>query len=492
MGVVARATEPSGRRVALQPHQKLLQRHVPTMRFPFYIYWGMGSGKTIGGCVCMQRLGDGESCLVLCDKSTVHQWVREVQRMLTRNASDFADIRVRVEHYEAMEHADGPRPERFAMVILDEAHRFRNAWEKQSARMLRWMRQIRAAPAVVYMSGTPIVHDGASELRALRNMMGEDMRGRISHYSPRDDSKRCHHYARTTDTVVRCPMSWAQCFSYLQSRKQTFSLHLEGEPAPRVRVSSTRNTYNSLLRSICNCPFPSIDGSSSKVTAMVRQVDACSGAARKQVVYSSRRDTGIVAFTKEWMQTTGRCALKIDGSMTKQQRDAQIAKFNRPSFSGVLCITDAAGQGVDLKGANAVHIMEPADNEQEERQVVNRAVRFKAHSGADPTVDVYRYVSAFPDTAAVGYPWKKLIYESGLFDKAEMRGVTRKVQYALIALINEEEGGLTVDERVLRSRAARAAGIAEALSELQRASIEAQASLPQAARPSPTTAPRAR
>ena len=97
----------------------------------------------------------------------------------------YAGIQVFVEHFESLDHAKGPRPDAFDMVIVDEAHRFRNAWSKESARMLS-RAAIHACPRVVLMSGTPIVHD-ADELAAFNLMRAsniEDARGRVS-YDPR-------------------------------------------------------------------------------------------------------------------------------------------------------------------------------------------------------------------------------------------------------------------------------------------------------------------
>lgn len=458
------------RPIKLQPHQKRLSEHTP-FEYPFYIYWGMGSGKTIGGIVCMQRLRDGEKALVICDKSVVEQWVNEIQRLFGCNALDFARIRVCVQHYEHLDDANGAQPAQFQMVIVDEAHRFRNAWDKKSQRMLSWIARIQVCPRVVYMSGTPIVHDADVEYASFCSLMNNsEFGGRVSYYNPRDDPKRSSRYARVVDKVVPCPMTWAQCFRYLLNRRQTFEIHLSGEEKARTRVSSSRNTYNTLVRSICNCPFPEIPKSSPKMRCMIdcmREHEA-----RKQVVYSSRRDTGVVALLEEWRaETKSKAIFRIDGSMSKEERGDHITRFNK-CMHGVLFITDAGAQGIDLKRVSVMHIMEPADNMQEERQVVNRAVRFNPYGRGDAVVHVYRYVAAFPTTATVEYPWKRELYASGIFDRDEMKGLTRRVQYALFRIMREDEHDETIDQRILRTREAREERIEEALQRLRSGSIE--------------------
>lgn len=463
------------RPIVLLPHQKRLQRHLPAMRFPFFVYWGMGSGKTIAGCVCMQLLEDGQSALVLCDKTTVEQWKVEVGRLLMCNHADYKRIAVDVHHYEALDHATGPAPKKYAMVIVDEAHRFRNAWEKESKRMLSWMARIHQSPRVVYLSGTPIVHDAVVESLAFQEMMGgEDFRGRISYYDPRADEKKAHFYAAIEDRVVGCPMTWAQCFVYMQSRKQTFTLHLDDEEVPRTRLTSQRNTYNTLLRSICNCPFPDAPEHSPKFEHMLHWMYEEEAEDKKQVVYSSRKDTGVLALMGLWRGRSRlpRQIFKIDGSMSKDDRADQIVRYNRSLKASVLFITDAAAQGVDLKRVHVVHVMEPADNLQEERQIVNRAVRFKAHREKSAVVRVYRYVMSFPTHGGVDGRWKPAVSASGLFDASELKGRTRSIQKALLRLVAEEDAGMTIDQRTIQRREERQRDVDEALCRLRSASIE--------------------
>lgn len=115
---------------------------------------------------------------------------------------------------------------------------------------------------------------------------------------------------------------------------------------------------------------------------------------------------------------------------------------------GVIFITDAGGQGIDFKHIGAMHIVEPSDNLQEERQVINRSVRFKAHRIKDPIVQVYQYVIIFPKHIKVEQPWKRELFNSGLFQKHELKGLTERMQKALIDIIETEENSMTIDEKI--------------------------------------------
>ena len=186
----------------------------------------------------------------------------------------------------------------------------------------------------------------------------------------------------------------------------------------------------------------------------------------KQIVYSSRKDTGVKALQTLWQSFSDKSSFQITGDMDLQDRAEHIQKFNKKSNS-ILFITDAGGQGIDLKRVDVVHIMEPAENIQDEMQIINRAIRYKSHSQPDSVVTIIRYVTSFPVSGSVSAPWKRVLYDSGMFDKSEMKGLSRKVQYALKSLIAEEEHNETIDEKVVRVRNQRELEVQEALQKLR-------------------------
>jgi superfamily II DNA or RNA helicase len=144
-------------------------------------------------------------------------------------------------------------------------------------------------------------------------------------------------------------------------------------------------------------------------------------------------------------------SFQVTGDMSQEDRAEHIQKFNKKPKS-VLFITDAGAQGIDLKRVDVVHIMEPAENIQDEKQIMNRAVRYKSHSQTDSIVTILRYISTFPTSGSVAPPWKNVLYKSGMFGKDEMKGITRSVQYALHNIIKTEENGETIDQKILRTR----------------------------------------
>ena len=465
----------------LLAHQVRLRQQLSQVRFPFYIYWGMGSGKTIGGLLCIfSLLSEGETALVICDKSICEQWKKELQKVRASKIGEDAasNVEIVITHYETLDCEDAIDPVGVSVVVIDEAHRFRNAWHTMSHRMLGWIAWLERCNRLIYMSGTPIVHDADIEMAAFRRLMqsksNEDMVGRVSYYDPRTDSRSRHHYAQTRHVCIEVPMSWAQTFLYLEHRRQSFRLALS-EDDVRERISTNKNAYGTKLRSISNCPFSDEPALSPKMERVISELLAHERDNMRQIVYSTRRDTGIDALQCLWKQQTQhpKRIFRIDGGMSVAERAAQMDTFNRSVRASVLFITDAGAQGVDCKRVDVVHILEPAESVQDERQTINRAVRYKSHAsrpGAYAVV-IKQYVSVFPRTAAVAPPWKAVIYKSGMFDRAEMTGITRRVQYALKDLIRNEEGYETIDQRTMRIREARDADVQLALQTIQSFSI---------------------
>ena len=72
----------------LLPHQQKLSMNVHEVKFPYYMCWAMGSGKTIGGCVFLKCLRPRDRALVICDKSTIVQWRNEINRLFMKSACE--------------------------------------------------------------------------------------------------------------------------------------------------------------------------------------------------------------------------------------------------------------------------------------------------------------------------------------------------------------------------------------------------------------------
>lgn len=446
---------------SLLPHQRLVFNLSKNGELSdvVLLWWSMGSGKTLGGLLCTAGLASNARVLVLCDKSLIGQWEGVVKRF---NESEYCvgTKNIDVRHYQTLttEHL---QPVRYDMCIVDEAHRFRNAFKtgvvgRGPTELPTWINAIMRCQRIVYLTGTPLVSDAHVEMHALEKMMRTSIQapldGRIFFYSPQEDMKKQQHFAKTRMELVKCPMSYAQVLKYFANKQNNFTITVGKETYSVHRP--VRNTYNSALVSMSNNPFPDTPSESPKLLEMVRRLKLGYDAHTKQLVYSQRLDTGIKALRDFWLQrfpTTQKQIFFIDGSQSASDRHTAITRFNRggkEAVARILFISDAAAQGVDLKEVDSVHLLEPGDRLQEERQVINRAVRFKSHKSKEAQVHVYLYCTTFePKRAPVG-PLQATADELRMFDQTPASFLT-KLRAALDKMTAEKS---TIDEQTLHNR----------------------------------------
>ena len=79
----------------------------------------------------------------------------------------------------------------------------------------------------------------------------------------------------------------------------------------------------------------------------------------------------------------------ISGNTKIKERSTLVNDYNAGNIT-VMFLTRAGGEGIDLKGTDAIVIMEPTWNESNTEQVVARAIRFRSHEGPRKKVKVYR------------------------------------------------------------------------------------------------------
>lgn len=459
--------------VNLLPHQRTVYTLAQSNALPdaLLLWWGMGSGKTLGGLLCTSTPNAYNRVLVLCDKSLVGQWEKVVKWFRESKFCEAKHIDVR--HYQTLT-TSGVQPARYDLTIVDESHRFRNAFAPNGpAEYGAWIRAIMRCKRLVYLTGTPVVSDADVEMRALRTMLRVPAGSafaphQISHYDPKEDARKKNCFARVEAHTVKVPATLAQALVYFSNQRGRFAITVGGVKYEVVRP--VRNTYNSALVTAANTPFPTERQHCPKLVAIVANMRTWfAKPGTKQLVYSSRLDSGINALRDMWVDAlpTGAASKSvhtIDGSQDADRRFRTIRAFNRTGPSQVLFISDAAGQGVDLKSVDVVHLLEPGDRLQEERQVINRAVRYKSHKEKDAVVHVYLYCLTFADAMPTG-PLAAAAERLGMFDERLDHAFCTKLGAAVTKMAQKER--TTIDERILESRERIDRGVQQCLTTLR-------------------------
>ncbi len=441
--------------VNLLPNQRAVYTLAQADKLPnaLLLWWGMGSGKTLGGLLCTSTPGAYARVLVLCDKSLVGQWKSVVAWF---KGSLYCEVKnIDVLHYQTLT-TSGVKPAQYDVTVVDESHRFRNAFTRNGpAEYAAWIRNIMRCKRLVYLTGTPIVSDAVIEMAALRAMLRVGPSSgfapnQIFHYDPKQDVRKRTCFAIVNAETVHVPATLAQLLVYFSNQRGRFAITV-GDVKYEV-VRPVRNTYNSALIAAANTPFPQQRQHCPKLVAIISNMKmwyATPGS--KQLVYSSRLDSGINALRDMWLAEVGDSNRihTIDGSQDADRRFRTIRAFNRTGPSQVLFISDAAGQGVDLKSVNVVHLLEPGERLQEERQVINRAVRYKSHKAKDAVVHVFLYCLTFGGAELAAGPLSMAADALGMFDESGV-AFEKKLGAALVAMARREKS--TIDERIMENR----------------------------------------
>jgi superfamily II DNA or RNA helicase len=119
------------------------------------------------------------------------------------------------------------------------------------------------------------------------------------------------------------------------------------------------------------------------------------------VVYSNYLENGIYSVTKILERTVITYAT-ITGKISNEKINFIVNDYNKRRID-VLFITSAGSESLDLKGTQAIYIMEPHWNESRINQVIGRAIRYKSHSELPENkrhVKIVRWYSRFPSTIA--------------------------------------------------------------------------------------------
>lgn len=94
----------------------------------------------------------------------------------------------------------------------------------------------------------------------------------------------------------------------------------------------------------------------------------------KAVIYSQFKEHGIYLLMQQTKIPYG----VITGDTKVSDRQKLVNAYNSGKLN-VLFITKAGGEGLDLKGTDAIILMEPTWNENNSEQIIARAIRYKSH-----------------------------------------------------------------------------------------------------------------
>jgi SNF2 family DNA or RNA helicase len=386
----------------------------------------MGLGKTVQ-LIATMLVNPKPRTLVVVPKSIVGQWCDEIARFapsLTTCSFDGAkralpaklpDVVVAPYSILAQRLGSPACPllsVQWDRVILDEGHEIRNRKSKVHVAAAALQ-----APIRWIVTGTP-VFNSIKDFVSLCGWLGipkEVVQGytdivRSKYVLRRTKTDVAHHNKRLE--LPPCDFQNIEMEMYPEERDLYREVFEKGQGIVRhVFKTGTQNLHQMELlecllrvRQVMTWPQLYLDGialkeesdpepwigRSKKMETLMEQIKA--HPKEKALVFT--QFMGEMDRIQELLSENGNPIFRIDGSVTKEARDAQIAQFKAgPSDSVFLIQIKAGGVGLNLQEATRVYITCPAWNPATELQAIGRAHR----TGQTQKVVVRRLIYAGED-----------------------------------------------------------------------------------------------
>ena len=305
------------------------------------------------------------------------------------------------------------------LLVVDEAHTFRNPSGQMTQSMLRAASQ---AKKVLLLTGTPVVN-APEDMRPLMNMVNPRNHTSVNDYETLSDNLKhavqCSLIQYAPPPNANYPTSSRRVREVYMSREQCkvhWSLNNRSKMKELAKLlgrdSMTEDDMKKLTvflitpRQACNVLS---NGDGPKLNAIAKAIRQQVRSGLKVVAYSEFLEKGVYALSTR-LDDLGVQHRVVTGRVTSAtQKSAIIADYNEDRVK-VLLFSGAISEGIDLLHTGVVHIVQPAFNEASIQQVIGRAVRQNSHTdpGVPKHVDVYEWVAKMdPSYDAGGVAWRK-------------------------------------------------------------------------------------
>lgn len=377
----------------------------------------VGSGKTMTAVLTSQCYLDDHphgKVVVVSPTSLIANFKKEML--------NFGDLRHK-DRYEFFsfqgffyKYKDQPRQCRNHFLIIDEAHNLRSEYSKskKSGKEKGKITQVvtkcaEKADQVLLLTATPLVNK-KEDIAPLLNMVRDNptLNNKITKrlikqnkdnylenvgmckFSFYEREKLNNDYPKTIMEDVFLPMKPQFYSMYNKVERELMDediLRTFGEE------SQLKPFFNGIRRAVnILSELPETDMlKSEKIRWIIDNLKT--NQHKKTVIFSHFLDSGIDAIQKKLKKEFPDLRVEhITGSQPKKRRGEIVARYNNDEVD-VLFISKAGGEGLDLKGTRQMILMESGWNENTERQVVGRGVRFKSHShlpNGEQNVIIYR------------------------------------------------------------------------------------------------------
>ena len=420
----------------LQPHQQRVVNRLMANDAPHGLiaYHSTGSGKTATALAALAKaLKDKNSRGLMITPASL---VTNVQKERDKHSIRLNGPLDVMSYERAVRRADELQNNRYDMVVLDEAHRLRNAGTKMS-RELRPL--LDKSGKVLMLTGTASYNHPADMLRLVnlidkrvhapktntefnrayvdevrwrlknKKKLGDTLRRYVDLYETPKDSADFPSISRRVVNVDMSPEQM-KLYRYLE---QKLPLHLRGkvrnnlpmslQESTNLNVFATgiRQASDSVMHHDVNGdPYnsPKLRMAANNMVAAARRTPGFRG-----MTYSNYIDAGLTPYA-QMLKRRGISPYLFTGGLSAKEKRRIIDDYNTPSKDPkVLLVSSSGSEGLDLKNTRLLQVLEPHFNLAKIRQVEGRGARYKSHESLPPEqrkLLIEEYRAKFPKTWA--------------------------------------------------------------------------------------------
>lgn len=422
--------------VRLQPHQQALADEIsPDHPAKKLLYWGTGSGKSLGSIAASEAYGQPYTVI---GPAAVRPTFKSEQKKFTDQTTPSSVI----SYQRAMREGGIPHPD---SLVVDEAQRIANPGTRQSQAV---QEAARKAKQVLLLSGTPVINRPGDLAPAFSILTGREttptafeqrylgqaakprswaewLSGRDKEYEPairhRDELKallegKVDWYAPDKPVVptqhstheVEMGDDQARLYRAMFGRiPWKLRMGMDGTTDLSPKELQQLRSFLAGPRQVGLSDYPfarhqdphrSFQGSTKLQLAfklLKEKLDA--DPRHKGIVYSNFPNAGLNPY-RAALQAAGIPHTLFDGTLSDVERDNAVKSFNE-GRSRVALVGPAGAEGISLRGAQLLQQLDPHWNEARARQSAARGIRFDSHSNLPPelqNIAVQRFVSKLP------------------------------------------------------------------------------------------------
>ena len=432
----------------LKEHQKRVLERFSDETMGLLLFHNLGSGKTITSIACCEAYPEKEK-IIIVPASLQENYKKELRAMK-------ADMsKYKVYSYEMAVKGKDELCEG-KIVVVDEAHRLRNAYtgSKGAYNIIQKMKE---AFKILLLTATPIVntpYDVVPLVNAIYHLYGnpkmlptdkkvfdqrfiqkdppesikpksiirglfdallgvdttddsddgprmintEQLRPILTFVTDHYENANVNNYPAKKEKVVEVIMSKLQQ-KYHQKAEDDMLTEEEAKMIKKgntdgitAKSASRLNKFLSKTRQIVN--HIALEESSPKFEKVF---EILKSGLRPTVIYSNFKESGVTRLNEMLTEKGYKCAV-FSGSESSKVKKQHVEDYNKGKLD-VLLITASGAEGIDLKKTRQMIILEPHWNYTRIKQAIGRGVRYLSHINLNVknrNVTVYHLLSVYP------------------------------------------------------------------------------------------------